>query len=409
MKNVYTVRQVNSYIKNMFTQDFMLNRIYVKGEVSNCKYHTSGHIYFSLKDESGTIACVMFAGHRSGLSFRLCEGQQIIVLGSVSVYERDGKYQLYAREIILDGAGALYEKFEALKRELSEMGMFADEYKQPIPRYIRTLGIVTASTGAAVRDIINIASRRNPRVQILLCPAQVQGEGAAGSIVRSIKMLERYGVDVMIVGRGGGSIEDLWAFNEERVARAIFECSVPVISAVGHETDTTIADYVADLRAPTPSAAAELAVCDVREIQERILSYKDAMTRQMSARIDAKRDILERLGMRLKYAHPRQKLDENRQYAAELETHIRSVMKERLTKEKHRLALLAGRMKGVSPLEKLGQGYSYMQTSGGENIRSISQINRGMEVEIFVSDGKIYAEVKGEEKWERQSTEIRKV
>ena len=270
MKNVYTVRQVNSYIKNMFTQDFMLSRIYVKGEVSNCKYHTSGHIYFSLKDESGTIACVMFAGHRAGLSFRLQEGQQVIVLGSVSVYERSGQYQLYAREIMLDGAGALYEKFEALKKELSEMGMFAQEYKQPIPKYIRTLGIVTAPTGAAVRDIINIAGRRNPFVQLILYPAQVQGDGAAESIIRGIRALEKRKVDVMIVGRGGGSIEDLWAFNEESVARAVFECSVPVISAVGHETDTTITDYVADLRAPTPSAAAELAVYDYREAKEQI-------------------------------------------------------------------------------------------------------------------------------------------
>ncbi len=187
MRNVYTVKQVNAYIKNMFTQDFMLNRIYVKGEVSNCKYHTSGHIYFSLKDESGTMACVMFAGSRSGLSFRMKDGQQVIVLGSVSVYERDGKYQLYAREIILDGAGLLYEKFEALKRDLQEMGMFAQEYKQPIPAYVKTVGIVTAPTGAAVRDIINIASRRNPYVQLILHPAQVQGEGAAESIIRGIE------------------------------------------------------------------------------------------------------------------------------------------------------------------------------------------------------------------------------
>ena len=264
MKNVYTVKQVNSYIKNMFTQDFMLSRIYVKGEISNCKYHTSGHIYFSLKDESGTIACVMFAGSRAGLSFRLQDGQQVIVLGAVSVYERDGKYQLYAREIVRDGVGALYERFEALKKELSEMGMFAPEYKQPIPRYVHTVGIVTAPTGAAVRDIINIAGRRNPYVQLILYPAQVQSDGAAQSVARGIRALEKKQVDVIIVGRGGGSIEDLWAFNEETVARAIFDCTVPIISAVGHETDTTIADFVADLRAPTPSAAAELAVYDIK-------------------------------------------------------------------------------------------------------------------------------------------------
>lgn len=395
MKNVYTVRQVNTYIKNMFTQDFMLNRIYVKGEVSNCKYHTSGHIYFSLKDESGTIACVMFAGHRSGLSFRLQEGQQVIVLGSVSVYERSGQYQLYAREIILDGAGALYEKFEALKKELAEMGMFAREYKQPIPKYIHTLGVVTAPTGAAVRDIINIAGRRNPYVQIILYPAQVQGEGAAESIVRGIRALEKKKVDVMIVGRGGGSIEDLWAFNEEPVARAIFECSIPVISAVGHETDTTIADFVADLRAPTPSAAAELAVYDHREARERIRTYQEAMLRQVTLKISEKRSALERLRMRLNYAHPRQKLNESRQYAADLETRLRLLMQNRLDREKHRLALCVEKMKGLSPLEKLSHGYSYIQNQNGENIRSIRQVSDGTALEIYVSDGRIHALVTG--------------
>lgn len=395
MKNVYTVRQVNTYIKNMFTQDFILNRIYVKGEVSNCKYHTSGHIYFSLKDESGTIACVMFAGHRSGLSFRLQEGQQVIVLGSVSVYERSGQYQLYAREIILDGAGALYEKFEALKKELAEMGMFAREYKQPVPKYIHTLGVVTAPTGAAVRDIINIAGRRNPYVQIILYPAQVQGEGAAESIVRGIRALEKKKVDVMIVGRGGGSIEDLWAFNEEAVARAIFECSIPVISAVGHETDTTIADFVADLRAPTPSAAAELAVYDHREARERIRTYQEAMLRQVTLKISEKRSVLERLRMRLDHAHPRQKLNESRQYAADLETRLRLLMQNRLDREKHRLALCVEKMKGLSPLEKLSHGYSYIQNQNGENIRSIRQISDGTALEIYVSDGRIRALVTG--------------
>ena len=267
MRNVYSVKQVNAYIKNMFTQDFMLNRIYIKGEVSNCKYHTSGHIYFSLKDESGSIACIMFAGQRSGLAFKMQDGQQVIVLGSVTTYERDGKYQLYAKEIILDGAGLLYEKFEALKRELGEMGMFAPEYKQPIPKFAKKIGIVTAPTGAAIRDIMNISARRNPYVQLILYPALVQGDGAATSIVKGIEMLDKHGVDVIIVGRGGGSIEDLWAFNEEPVARAIFNCRTPIISAVGHETDTTIADYVADMRAPTPSAAAELAVFEYQALE----------------------------------------------------------------------------------------------------------------------------------------------
>lgn len=395
MKNVYTVRQVNSYIKNMFTQDFMLSRIYVKGEVSNCKYHTSGHIYFSLKDESGTIACVMFAGYKSGLSFRLQDGQQVIALGSVSIYERSGQYQLYVREIILDGAGILYEKFEALKKELFEMGMFAPEYKQPIPKYIRTLGIVTAPTGAAVRDIINIAGRRNPFVQLILYPAQVQGDGAAESIIRGIRALEKRKVDVMIVGRGGGSIEDLWAFNEESVARAVFECSVPVISAVGHETDTTITDYVADLRAPTPSAAAELAVYDYREAKEQIRVFRERLQKYMTITISEKKAVLERFRMRLNYAHPRQKLNENRQYAADLENRLRTLMGNRLEREKHRLAICAERMRGLSPLEKLSRGYSYVQTPQGENIRSVAQVLPDDEIEIYVRDGRISAKVTG--------------
>ena len=277
MKNTYSVGQVNRYIKNMFTQDYLLQKIYVKGEVSNCKYHTSGHIYFSLKDETGTLNCVMFAGHRRGLAFAMKNGDKVIVGGSVDVYERDGRYQMYAKEITLEGAGTLYERYLALKQELEDMGMFAQEYKQPIPRFIRRLGVVTAPTGAAVQDIRNISYRRNPYLQIILYPALVQGAGAAESIVKGIQMLDKTDVDVIIVGRGGGSIEDLWAFNEEIVARAIFECSTPIISAVGHETDFTIADFAADLRAPTPSAAAELAVDDYRSVIEAVSIYRQRL------------------------------------------------------------------------------------------------------------------------------------
>lgn len=394
MRNVYTVKQVNAYIKNMFTQDFMLNRIYVKGEVSNCKYHTSGHIYFSLKDESGTMACVMFAGSRSGLSFRMQEGQQVIVLGSVSVYERDGKYQLYAKEVILDGAGLLYEKFEALKRELQEMGMFAQEYKQPIPAYVKTVGIVTAPTGAAVRDIINIAARRNPYVQLILYPAQVQGEGAAASIVRGIEMLEKKGVDVMIVGRGGGSIEDLWAFNEEEVARAVFDCRVPVISAVGHETDTTITDYVADLRAPTPSAAAELAVYEYLGTAGAMREYEARLRRSMMQRISQERVKSSQAAMKLKLAHPRQKLMEKRQRAADLEQRLRLLMEGCLEKRRHQFAIYVEQMKGLSPLAKLNQGYSYVEGDGGINIKSVRQVKQGDSIRVYMTDGSVQAEVR---------------
>ena len=394
MRNVYTVKQVNAYIKNMFTQDFMLNRIYVKGEVSNCKYHTSGHIYFSLKDESGTMACVMFAGSRSGLSFRMQEGQQVIVLGSVSVYERDGRYQLYAKEIILDGAGLLYEKFEALKRELQEMGMFAQEYKQPIPAYVKTVGIVTAPTGAAVRDIINIASRRNPYVQLILYPAQVQGEGAAASIIRGIEMLEKKGVDVMIVGRGGGSIEDLWAFNEEEVARAVFNCRVPVISAVGHETDTTIIDYVSDLRAPTPSAAAELAVYEYLGTAGAMREYEARLRRSMMQRITQERVKSRQAAMKLKLAHPRQKLLEKRQRAADLEQRLRLLMEACLENRRHRFAIYVEQMKGLSPLAKLNQGYSYVAGATGANIKSVRQVKPGDKIKVYMTDGSVQAEVR---------------
>lgn len=394
MRNVYSVRQVNAYIKNMFTQDFMLNRIYVRGEVSNCKYHPSGHIYFSLKDESGTIACVMFAGSRSGLSFRMQSGQTVIVLGSVSVYERDGKYQLYAREILLDGAGLLYERFEALKRELEEMGMFAPEYKQPIPAYVRKVGIVTAPTGAAVRDIMNIARRRNPYVQLILYPALVQGEGAVPSIIKGLRMLEQYGVDVIIAGRGGGSIEDLWAFNEEAVARAIFDCKVPVISAVGHETDTMISDFVADLRAPTPSAAAELAVYEYAACEAQRKEYELRLKRQMLRVLQEKRQELEQMGIRLRYTHPRQKLNDRRQYAADLEIRLCREMQRTLEKSWHRLAIYIEKMNGLSPLKKLNQGYSYVEDSSGRTVRSVDQTKAGEMLRIYVSDGVVDAQVR---------------
>lgn len=397
-RNVYTVKQVNSYIKNMFTQDFMLNRIYVKGEVSNCKYHTSGHIYFSLKDESGTIACVMFAGQRGGLSFHMREGQQIIVLGSVNVYERTGSYQLYAQEIRLDGEGTLYEKYQMLKQELEEMGMFAPEYKKAIPRYAKRIGVVTAPTGAAVRDIMNISARRNPYVQLLLYPAQVQGEGAKESIVRGIRMLETKNVDVIIVGRGGGSIEDLWAFNDECVARAIFDCQVPVISAVGHETDVTIADYVADLRAPTPSAAAELAVWDYRQLQGYLDECRLRMNRSMTGTIRINRLRLKELDVRLSYLHPRHKLQDQQQRLIELEEELRTLIRDRVKEARHRLAIQIEKLNGLSPVRKLNQGFAYVEEADGGVVKSIRQVEMGDELTVYVTDGLIRTSVKAVQK-----------
>ena len=388
-RNVYTVGQVNAYIKNMFTQDYMLNRIYVKGEVSNCKYHTSGHIYFSLKDESGTIACVMFAGQRGGLSFRMSEGQQVIVLGSVSVYERSGSYQIYAKEIRLDGEGLLYERFQALKKELEEMGMFAPEYKKPIPLYAKRIGIVTAPTGAAIRDIMNISYRRNPYAQLILYPAQVQGEGAKESIVRGIRMLEKQNVDIIIIGRGGGSIEDLWAFNEEIVARAIFECEIPIISAVGHETDTTIADYVSDLRAPTPSAAAELAVYDYRQLENKKSDYQNKMKRILVQKINIYRLKLEKKETKLKFLHPENKLCDYRQRLIDLEDKLRNTMQNQLQNKKHKFQIYLEKLKGVSPLDKLNQGFSYVETKDKVVLKSISQVNKGDQIAVYVTDGVI--------------------
>lgn len=398
MKNIFSVGQINRYVKNMFTQDFILQKIYVKGEVSNCKYHTSGHIYFSLKDETGVLSCVMFAGHRRGLAFRMKDGDRVVVGGAVDVYERDGRYQLYAKEISLEGAGALYERFLALKTELEEMGMFAQEYKQPIPAFIHRLGVVTAPTGAAVQDIRNISLRRDPYLQIILYPALVQGEGAADSIVRGIHMLDQAEVDVIIVGRGGGSIEDLWAFNEEKVARAIFECRTPIISAVGHETDFTIADFVADLRAPTPSAAAELAVADFRQILQNIAGLRDRMQKAMQRRAELGRAQLMQYQMRFQYLKPEAKLRDNRQRLADLDELLRRAMKNRIAEERHMLGIYLERYRGLSPLYKLNQGYSFVSDREGNGIISTKQVHSGDLLEISVTDGVIEAEVRSSRK-----------
>ena len=392
-QNVYSVGQVNTYIKNMFGQDYLLNRLYVKGEVSNCKYHTSGHVYFSLKDETGAIACVMFASQRSNMKFRLAEGQKVIVLGSVKVYERDGKYQLYANEIVLDGVGLLYERFQALKKELEEMGMFSHEYKKPIPKYCKRVGVVTAPTGAAIRDIMNISMRRNPYVQLILYPALVQGEMAAPSIVKGIEALDKLGLDVIIVGRGGGSMEDLWAFNEEMVVRAIFHCQTPIISAVGHETDTTIADYVSDLRAPTPSAAAELAVFNLREVIEKQQSCKMRMDQAMRNKIHIIRKELETYELRIRALSPAQQLLEKRNLAADLANQLELIMKNNLREKRFLLQMYIEKLNGLSPLKKLNQGYSFVADEKGSAVTSIDHVQENEELTIHVTDGAIKTKV----------------
>lgn len=389
--NTYSVTQVNGYIKNMFAQDFMLKHICVKGEVSNCKYHSSGHIYFTLKDEKTAIGGVMFAGARGGLKFRMKEGDSVIVTGSVEVYERDGRYQLYAKEITRDGAGDLFLRFAALKQELEEMGMFAEEYKKPIPKYIKTLGVVTASTGAVIQDIRNVTARRNPYVQIILCPAQVQGEGAAESIVNGIRALEDYGVDVIIVGRGGGSIEDLWAFNEEIVARAIFECETPIISAVGHETDFTIADFVADLRAPTPSAGAELAVYDIFELQNRIAGLFQGLNHSMNYKWNLSLQRYQELLGRLQEKSPVALLNGKKQYAVNLEDRLEEMMRRKITDSRYRLGLLAGGLEGLSPAKKLNQGLAFVSDAENKRIGKAENVSKGDMLYIRFADGTVKA------------------
>ncbi|MBE6009640.1 MAG: exodeoxyribonuclease VII large subunit [Lachnospiraceae bacterium] len=416
-KNVYSVGQVNQYIRNMFAQDFLLKNLCVQGEISNWKRHTSGHIFFSLKDKTGVISAVMFAGEVSkGLPQEVKDGDEVMVTGSVRVYEKTGHYQLYAREITLAGAGLLYQRFEALKKELEEMGMFAQEYKQPIPVFPKTVGVVTAPTGAAIRDIQNISSRRNPYVQMILYPAQVQGEGAAESVAQGIRALEAFGVDVIIIGRGGGSLEDLWAFNEEILARQIFDCSVPVVSAVGHETDTTIADFVADLRAPTPSAAAELVVPDIREILNRLAQAKMSMTRQMEYLTRQLREQVKRREAQLRVQSPSYQLLNRRQYLAEMQDklygalekktiryrndlaqtqqRLPELMRRNFLEKKHRMELFASQLDAASPLKKLSGGYGYLEAEDGSGIRSVEQVSAGDRMKARLADGDILTEVK---------------
>ena len=367
----------------------MLRNISVKGEISNCKYHTSGHIYFTIKDAAGTISAIMFAGSRRGLGFTMKEGDKVIVTGSVEVYEKTGSYQLYARQIELDGAGNLYLQFEKLKNELEEMGYFAKEYKIPIPKYARRIGIVTAPTGAAIQDIRNISKRRNPYVELILYPALVQGDGAAQSIVNGIHALEQIGVDIIIVGRGGGSIEDLWAFNEKIVADAIFNCRIPTISAVGHETDWTIADFVADMRAPTPSAAAELAVFDYRQVQDKLYEYNRRMQNSLYNKLELSRQKLNSYKLKLDYLSPEHRLNENRRRLMEYEEKLKLRIDMIIKEKKHMLELYAGRLEACSPVKKLGQGCAYVEDYNGKSLRSVEGVEKNQDITIYLLDGKI--------------------
>ena len=393
MKNIYSVSQVNGYIKGLMSEDYFLSQICVRGEVSNCKYHPSGHIYFTLKDHQSAIGCVMFANARKGLAFVMGEGMQVEVSGHISVYERDGRYQLYARQIERSGEGDLYREYERLKKELEKKGYFDSGRKKPLPRYARRIGVVTAASGAALQDIIHISRRRDPGIQLILSPAKVQGEGAAASVAAAIRRLDQAGADVMIVGRGGGSMEDLWAFNEEIVARAVYECRTPVISAVGHETDVTLIDFVADMRAPTPSAAAELAVADTREVERKIRLAADALDRQMRRRLDAFRQKLDLCRLRLGHLSPAMRIDSYRQRLADDETALRDGMRRKVERQRQRLALYCERLNGLSPLLQMERGYSLVMDGEGHTLSRVDQVQVGQDIYIEMSDGRLQAEV----------------
>lgn len=392
MASVYSVSQVNSYIKHMFSEDFALSSISIKGEVSNCKHHSSGHIYFTLKEENAVISCVVFAGNRRGLTFDLKEGLKVIAKGSVNVYERDGKYQLYATKIDLDGEGDLFKKYEQLKKELLEMGMFDNSFKKPIPRYAAKVGIVTAKTGAAIQDIINVSTRRNPHVKLFLYSAIVQGEGAKDSIIEGIKTLDTYDLDVIIIGRGGGSIEDLWAFNEEEVARAIFSCNTPIISAVGHETDTTIADYVSDLRAPTPSAAAELAVFDYDAYLIDLDNIRSNLDKHIINKLELNRNRLGILEARLKSKSPKNIIERRKEQLGHYKIRLNDLMNSSLQNNKNKLNIYISGLEGLSPLKRLQSGYSFV-SHNQHAVTDVTQINLEDEIDIDVVNGHIKAKV----------------
>lgn len=393
LKNIYSVGQISEYIANMFAQDFMLKNISIKGEISNCTYHSTGHIYFTIKDAKGVLKCVMFYGNRRNLQFRMKEGDQVVVTGGIETFKSGSQYQMNARSVELDGIGNLYQQLEELKKELEELGMFDEMYKRPIPAYARKIGVVTSPTGAVIEDIRNVGFRRNPHVQIILCPAQVQGEGAKESIVSGIQRLEQLGVDVIIVGRGGGSIEDLWAFNERIVADAIFHCSVPVISAVGHQTDYTIADMVADKRAATPSQAAEFAVFEFEQTKLALAQMKVRCNLSLNRKINMMRERLEHKATKLNFLSPKRRLEENRRKLMDYEEKMTAKMQYVLQVNKNRLAILARTLDGYSPAKKISSGYAYLEGKNGKSIKTINQVNVSDEITVHVIDGNIKAVV----------------
>lgn len=381
---VATVSQINNYIKRVLDANTILNDIWIKGEISNFKLHYSGHMYITLKDEGGVLKAVMFKSAASGLNFKPEDGMKVMARGRVAVYEAGGAYQLYIYEMIPDGIGELYIAYEQLKKRLEAEGIFAPERKKPIPQYPEKVGVVTAATGAAVRDIINVITRRYPYAEIILYPSLVQGAGAAENICRAIEYFnETKMVDVIIAGRGGGSIEDLWAFNEEAVARAIYASDIPIISAVGHETDFTIADFAADLRAPTPSAAAEIAVPSQLELISRIMVDKNRIANAMIKRLKEEKKHLE--GLKVK--NPKERIQDEYIRIDNLEKQAEKNFKIKLLHEKERLGTLASKLDALSPLKVMARGYAIALDDDGNVIKSAADMDSDMEFDLKLHDG----------------------
>ncbi|MCI8404361.1 MAG: exodeoxyribonuclease VII large subunit [Clostridia bacterium] len=388
---IATVSQINGYVKKILDHNIVLNNVWVKGEISNFKRHYSGHLYITLKDESSVLKAVMFRASAQSLNFDPSDGMKVLARGRISVYEAGGSYQLHIEEMIPDGVGELYIAYEQLKKKLEDEGLFSPDHKKPIPAFPKSVGVVTASTGAAVRDIINVITRRYPMAEIVIYPAQVQGAGAAESIVRAIEYFNAVKeVDTLIVGRGGGSIEDLWAFNEEITARAIFASEIPVISAVGHETDFTIADFVSDMRAPTPSAAAEIAVPSMLELYNRIITDKNRIVRNMTGRIENSRLLLRRFKMRT----PRDRIDEYNLRMDSLVKRMAGSVKMRAMSLRRSLAEQAAKLDALSPLQTLSRGYSIPTKEDGTVIRSAKDMEKGIEFTLRMKDGSAECVVK---------------
>lgn len=386
--NPITVTDLNKYIKNKIDGDEMLNNVLVKGEISNFKNHYTGHMYFTLKDESSLIKCVMFKSYTTHLSFMPKDGMKVMVLGSVAVFERDGVYQIYAKAMKEDGLGSLYTAYEELKKKLEQEGLFEEAHKKKIPFMPKTIGVLTSNTGAVIRDIINVSTRRNPGVHIRLYPVPVQGPGAAEKIAEGIKFMnENKLADVLIIGRGGGSLEDLWPFNEEIVARAIYDSELPIISAVGHETDFTIADFVADLRAPTPSAAAELAVANVDDVRETLKLYNNRYKVALKKKIELMRLSYEKCMARPAYKNPTQKINEQYMVIDMKVKALQNNMMLKLKEAKTSFVKETAKLDSLSPLKTLTRGYSIVTEQDGKIIKSVNDLNSGEKVNLRLSDG----------------------